>query len=182
MSSGARTLLGRNTSLASRQAVYETADGVEVESTEQYELSRRRVLFEDVLLVTYHRETGWPVVVANIFVFLVFFMIGGSIIAANGSVPAALIVAAFGVPSLLLILVRLTLKVDVVTLFGRRSKAAIRFPFRKQRARETYGHLCARARQIQDQIASENRGFEATPAEEPPPPPPGPILTTVNLP
>lgn len=178
MSANQRTLLGRSASVAERQMVYESSDGLEVESIEQYERSRLMVLFEDVILVTYHREIGWPMVVLNVAVASLFFLIGGLIFAANSSVVVAAIFAAFGVPSLVLILVRLARQVDVISVFGRRSKAVIRFPYRKQRARETYGHLCARARQIQEQIASENAGFEtASPPEEPPAPPFDPVLT-----
>ena len=182
MSAPGRTLLGRNTMVASRMAVYESADGLDVESTEQYEVSRRRVLFEDVVLITFHRETGWAFVLINAFIAFVFFLIGGSIFGANAPPLVALIFAMIGVPSLIFILLRLAMKVDVVTVFGRRSRAVIRFPYRKQRAREVYGRLCARTRQVQEQIATENAGFEAPPPGEAPPLPPGPILSTVNLP
>lgn len=177
MSAGERTFLGRNAGVAERQTIYESADGLEVDSIEQYERSRLMVLFEDIVLVTYHREVGWPMVVLNAALASVFFLIGGLIFAANGSVVVAAIFAAVGVPSLVLIMVRLARQVDVISVFGRRSKAVIRFPYRKRRARETYGHLCARARQIQEQIASENAGYETARAEEPPAPPSGPVLT-----
>src|SRR5439155_26123682 len=137
--SESRKLLGRNAGLASRQSIYETPDALEIESVEQYEVSCRRVLFEDVLLVTYHRETGWGIVVANLFIFLVFFLISGLIYSGSGAIPATLIAAALGVPSLLLVFIRLILKVDVVSVFGRRSKAVLRYAYRKRRARETYG-------------------------------------------
>ncbi|MEK6376154.1 MAG: hypothetical protein AABO58_26060 [Acidobacteriota bacterium] len=177
MSAGQRTLLGRNTGVAERQTVYESADGLEIESIEQYERSRAMVLFEDVVLVTYHRELGWPMVVLNAALASVFFLIGGLIFAANSSMAVAAIFAAFGIPSLVLIIVRLARQVDVISVFGRRSKAVIRFPYRKRRAREIYGHLCARTRQIQEQIGSENAGYETARAEEPPAPPSGPVLT-----
>ena len=164
--------------MASRVAVYESADGLDVESTEHYEVFRRRVLFEDVLLVTYHRETGWPYILAHAFIAFIFFFIGGMIFAANASVVAAAIFAAIGLPSLALILARLALKVDVVTVFGRRSKATIRFPWRKRRAREAYGRICSRVRQVQQQVGAENPEAEVAPAYELPP---RPILSTVNL-
>ena len=40
-----RTLLGRNIGFGLRENVYETDDGIEVSATDQYELSRKRVLF-----------------------------------------------------------------------------------------------------------------------------------------
>lgn len=172
MSAAARTLLGRSATLVARERVFEMPDGLEVESAEQYELTRKRVLFEDVVLITYHREAGLGFISVHALVVLFFFGMGAIIFAANGSLIAAAILAAFGIPSLLMILLRAALKVDVVTVFGRRSKAVIRFPYRKRRAREAYGHLCARTRQIQEQIAAESRGPEAPPEEELPPAPP----------
>jgi len=186
MSTAQRKLLTRSATMASRVAIYESADGLDVESTEQYEVFRRRVLFEDVVLVTYHREMGWPFVLAHAFIAFVFFFIGGTIFAANASSTAAAIFAALGMPSLALILFRVALKVDVVTVFGRRSKATIRFPWRKRRAREAYGRICARVRQVQQQVGVENRepdvAPQPAPPEEMPPLPPRPILSTVNLP
>ena len=186
MTAAERKLLSRSATMASRVAVYESADGLDVESTEHYEVFRRRVLFEDVLLVTYHREMGWGFIAAHAFIALVFFLIGGTIFAANASVVAAAIFAAIGIPSLALILARVALKVDVVTVFGRRSKATIRFPWRKRRAREAYGRICSRVRQVQQQVGAENPEAEvapqAAPPTEMPPLPPRPILSTVNLP
>jgi hypothetical protein len=60
--------------------------------------------------------------------------------------PAALFFAVFGFPALVAFLARLLLGVDVVTIFGRRSKASIRFTWRKRRAREVYGVICAAVR------------------------------------
>jgi len=107
-------------------------------------------------------------------------MIAGSIFASNASLVAALIFAAIGTPSLVLLLSRLITKVDVVTVFGRRSKAVIRFPGKKRRAREVYGRICARVRQVQQQLAAENpEPGPATPAPPEsfaPPMPPEPAL------
>ena len=49
MSAAPRKLLTRGASLASRTAVYETAEGLEVESKEQYDTVHRRVLYEDAV-------------------------------------------------------------------------------------------------------------------------------------
>jgi len=168
MTEGWRRLLGRNATIASRQAVYEIEDGIEVDSTEQYELSRRRVLFEDVVLITYHREIGWPHMLANGFVLLVVLVVVGSIVGSNGPASAAIITALFGLPSLVLIIIRLILKLDVVTVFGRRSKARIRFAYQKREGRQVYARLCSRTREVQDRIAGVAPSPEAPPVEEAP--------------
>jgi hypothetical protein len=163
--------------MAGRSSIYETADGLEIEANEQYETLQRRVLFEDVVLVTFHRETGWPYVLAHGAIALVFLLIAGLLFAAAAPLGVTLLFTALGAPSLALLIVRMIVKVDVVTVFGRRSKAVIRFPWHKRRAREVYGRICARTRQVQAQIAAGQRD-EATPASESiaPPLPPEPAL------
>ena len=60
---------------------------------------------------------------------------------------------------------------DVVTVFGRRSKAVLRFgSFRKQRAREVYGHVCAAVRRGQSAIVTQEAPAPALPPDVPMPP------------
>ena len=53
-----RRRLGKFATVVSREFVYETADGIEIESRDQYDVARKKVLYEEVLLVTFHREMG----------------------------------------------------------------------------------------------------------------------------
>jgi hypothetical protein len=146
---GKRKLLGRNVGAMSREVVFETADAIESESREGYEVTRRRVLFEEVLLVTIHRElgTGYFVIV------LLMTLILGSIAIVfqfGAHVPAAAIVfAVLAMPFLIALVIRLIWKLDIVNVFGRRSKAMMRFSIRKRRAREVYGRICSRALEVQ---------------------------------
>jgi hypothetical protein len=166
-----RKLLGRWNGVATRQAIYEVADGLEVDEVDNFETQRRRVLYEDVLYVTHHREVGvaFPVVTACL---ALSFFFGGAVTYANGSTPGALIVAAFGLPFAAASIVRMLFGVDIVTIFGRRSRARIRYAFSKKKARQVYGQICARVRQAQAQVARELREQEA--AIPPPPNLPGP--------
>jgi hypothetical protein len=161
-----RKLLGRNTGIASRQSIYEVADGLEIDEIDNFEMLRRRVLYEDVLYVTRHREVGVAFPVVTACVALSFFF-GGAVAYANGSTPAALSIAAFGLPFAVASIVRMIFGVDIVTIFGRRSRARIRYPFRKTKARQVYGQICARVRQVQAQLARQLRDQEAA---APPPP------------
>jgi hypothetical protein len=149
MTSPPRKVLGRNAGVMSRQTVYETPDAVEVESREGYEVTRKRVLFEEVLLVTIHRAVGLPFVIVTALAtsffggFALMFLLGAH-------VPGVAIT--FGIlasPFLIVCVLRLILKLDIVTVFGRRSKAVMRFSFRKRRAREVYGRICARTIEVQ---------------------------------
>lgn len=151
-----RTLLGTESGIASRQRVYETEDGIIVEATDQYELTRKSVLFEDVMLVTYHREIGWAYVLVLSAIAFVFFAIAGTAYASGAPLAVTGTIAAIAAVVVIPIVVRLILKVDVVSIFGRRSRAAVHFSFRKQRARELYGRICSRTRQAQRVIQPES--------------------------
>jgi len=169
-----RKTLGRNTTFGTRERVFETDEGIEVESTDQYELTRKRVLFEDIVLVTIHREVGWAFLLANGLLVTVFLIIAFVTYFASGRDFSAMIIAAFAVPSAIALAIRLFFKVSVVSVFGRRSRAKVRFLFSERRARELYGHLCARARQIQREIEEENvipESAESHPQPFPAPPP-----------
>lgn len=168
-----RTRLSRWATLSTREAVYQTPDGIEVDSSEQFELIRRRVLFEDVRLVTYHRQRGVAYLLAT-GILALFFIVLGAFVASIGAeswgaaaiffMMAFLALTAFGL--------RLVLGVEVITIFGRRSKAVIRFTFRKQRAREVYGTICAAVRNAQRVRPATSPGSAAQPlpADVPLPP------------
>lgn len=141
--SEARTLIGTSHSFGSGAAVYQVHDGLEIQSHEQYEVVLRRVLFHDVLMVSIHREVGalYLILTGSIAVF--FLGIGG-VIARVGveTWPIASFFGVIGAPALIAFLVRLFLGVDVVTIFGKRSKATVRFTWRKKRARLMYDAIC----------------------------------------
>ena len=145
-----RKVLGRSRTLGSRATIYQGADALEIEVNEQYEVVEKRVLYDDVLMVTLHREKGVFYLILTALLALFFLGIGILIISINvDGWPAALIFGLFGLPFLIAFLTRLLLGVDVVTVFGRRSKTDLRFALRKQRAREAYGTICAAVRNAQ---------------------------------
>jgi hypothetical protein len=169
-----RKRLCRTSSLASREFVYQTADGIEVDTAEQFDLVRRRVLFEDVRLVTFHRRRGFAFLLVT-GLFAGFFIFFGGLIASlggNGSFEGAATFFAMAAPFLIAFFLRVIFGVDVITVFGRRSKAVIRFSFRKQRARTLYGEICAAARAAQRVRPATMPGANANPlASEVPMPP-----------
>lgn len=177
MSNGARRLLGRSSSLFSRESVWQIADGLEIESSEQYEIVRRQVLFHDVLFVTFHRMYGAGYLIATGIASLFFVGIAMLIISVGGTDAwqGALVMLALGLPAIVAFVLRLMFRLDVITVFGRRSKAAIRFRLRKERARQLYAQICAAVKSAQDRMAREIAAEEATAppaAEELPPMPP----------
>jgi hypothetical protein len=147
-----RKLLGRNAGVMLRETVYETADAIESESHEGYEVTRKRVLFEEVLLVTMHREVGLPYVITM-----------------GVAEPAfAITFGILALPFFIGCAIRLVLKLDYVSVFGRRSKAAMRFSLRKRRAREVYGRICSRALEVQRAMVERQATVDIAPPPLPP--------------
>jgi len=145
-----RKLLGKSRSLGSRAIIYQGVDALEIEVNEQYEVVEKRVLFDDVLMVTIHRELGAVYLAVTALIALLFLGIAILIVSIDVDAwPAAIVFGAFGLPALISFLTRLFLGVDIVTVFGRRSKTDLRFALRKQRAREVYGTICAAVRSAQ---------------------------------
>jgi hypothetical protein len=163
--------LGSNAQVFVRERVYEVGDGLEVESSEHYEVIRKRVLYEDVLLITYHREAGIWFIVLSGLVGAFFLFIGVIVVISTRSssaLPFGVLWLAMASPFFLAATLRAILRVDVISVFGRRSKAVLRFSFRKKRAREVYGRILARARQIQRSLERELAEEAAAPVPMPP--------------
>ncbi|MEO8033961.1 MAG: hypothetical protein ABI837_05970 [Acidobacteriota bacterium] len=159
-----RRLIGKNARITTRERIYETDEAVEVEMRDQYDVSRKRVLFDEVLLVTYHRTLGLSFLFVCAVGAVVFFGLGLFLLSSQQPV-AAWVCSGVAVPFLLAGALRMILKLDFVTVFGRRSKAVMRFPFRKKRAHELYGHLCARTRTVQQRNARHTEEAPVGPAQ-----------------
>ncbi len=171
MTPAPRNQIGRNVGAMTREAIFETDDAIEVESREGYEVTRKRVLYEEVLLVTFHRTLGVPYVITMAVMTL---LLGGSALIFLLGAHEPGVAIGFGIvalPFFIALVVRVALKLDFVTVFGRRSKAVLRFAVRKQRAREVYGRICSRTMEVQRAMA-EPEPPAAIAAEELPPAPP----------
>jgi hypothetical protein len=166
-----RHYLGKVSGFGHVQRVYQTREAIEVDEQEGYDVVRKRVFYDDVLLVTYHRFIGRGFVIA--------MAILGSGIAALailiGREPTAdatriaWIFAALAAPFFVALALRVALKVDVVTVYGRRTKARIYFWARKGRARKVFNQVCRAVKETQARVARE---LAAAP---PPAPVPGPV-------
>ena len=168
-----RTRIGRNNDFATRQIVYRTPLGIEVDELDHFEIMRRRVFYDDVLLVTYHRQHSGGFIAFLAITMLIFGMLA---VVSISVPPLAITLGAVAAAALLLGLIRLATQVDVVTVFGRRSKASVRFPYRKSYARKIYNEICANTAAAQRKVAHEIAANEpppepAIPPEEMPPMP-----------
>ena len=164
MAAPERVLLGKVSSLSSRQKVFRTPDAIEVEETEGYDLTRRRVWFDEVLLVTYHREVGWAFVVTMLVFSTLFGLPALVAVALSRSLASAVAFVILAMPFIVALVLRLALRLDVVTIYGRRTKARMHFWFRKARARQVYQQVTRLARDRQP------RSRAAVPARPPMPP------------
>jgi len=182
MTDAKRRRIGSWNDVATRQVVYETDLGVEVDELDHFEIIRRRVFFDDVLLVTYHKEVG-PSFVVMMAIFTAGFIALAFV--SRELVPLASSFAALAALTLILGVARLMMKVDVITIFGRRSKAAIRYAYRKAFARRIFENICANAAAAQQRRAEELASIEP-PApvveEEPPLPPPDDVTAAAPPP
>jgi hypothetical protein len=149
-----RHYLGKASAVALRQRVYRTRECLEVDEIDGYDVVRKRVFFDEVLLVTYHRFLGLPFVVAMGAFTLLFGVT--ALLLARTEPSLGLFFALFLVaPFLVALVLRLILKVDAITVYGKRSKAQVHFPFRKSRARGVYVQLCRAVREHQERLQRE---------------------------
>jgi hypothetical protein len=161
-----RSPLGANRGLFSNVRVYRTADAIEFDTLEGYDVVRRSVLLDEVLLVTYHRAFGWPLFVGSALAVPVLGLIS-AVIAIDEPRVAAGFFAVCGLPLVVVAALRLALRLDVVTVYGVRSKVSLSFWFRKRRARDVFSLVCRLARERQRQRPAPRRA----PASVPPAPP-----------
>jgi hypothetical protein len=160
------------TRLAGFRRVFEIEDALEVDENSFVEIERTRVYFDDVIGLMYHREFGVVFLIAMGFVSLLVLVGLGSLATLDREVlPVVIITGIFGLPFLTGFILRLIFRVDVITVYGRRTMARIKFSFRKGRAREIYRDLALKIRERQEKAAAAQAPPPA-PQELPMPPSP----------
>jgi hypothetical protein len=168
--------------ISSRQHVYAVDGALEIDEYDGYEVTRRRVFNDDILLVTHHSVWGKAFMIitglATAFFTWIAFAIA-TLPASESQVVGFVFFLFTGMPFALAFLIRLVLRLDVVTVFGRRTKAIMRFALRKGRAREVFRLICERARAAQPPPAVEPGEGTAEPnvASDGPLAPPAPPAT-----
>lgn len=143
-----RSYLGSAHNLAERVRVYWTEKGLEVDSSEGYEIRRTRVFFDEVLLVTLHSQLGGGLSWLSLGLAVLFGLL--SIILASTSEPAAsraMMWAALGLA--VLGAVFFVMPQWVVTVFGRRTRARLKFRLRERKARDIFARICQAADEAQ---------------------------------
>ena len=124
--------------------------------------------------MTYHREVGWAFVVVMVVLLGIFGLPALlMLVATAGDRAAAVAVAVYFaialLPFVVALVLRLALRLDVVTVYGRRTKAQMHFWFRKARARQAYQQI--------SRLAGERQQRARRPlGVRPPAPPSAPSL------
>jgi len=144
-----RKLLGTASNLATRVRVYLAEDAVEIDEIEGYSGTRKRVLFDEVLLVTLDRRRRLGTIAILAAVSLVLLSPCLLIAATKQDLNFGLIWTAIVSPAWIALLVHLAFGVDQVTVFGKRTVAQMRFAVRKRRGREVFALLRARVGEVQ---------------------------------
>lgn len=139
-----RRFLGRYNNLVTRHAVYASDSAIEIDEQDNFEIVRKRVFFDDVLLVTRHDRINLLAVISSLG-FGAFLMLFAMIVGSAGGWTFGVFAAIFLINGL----VRIQVKESIITVFGRRSKARIRFQFRRGRAKRLYEEICALVRAAQ---------------------------------
>ncbi|HEY0782718.1 MAG TPA: hypothetical protein VGE98_09705 [Thermoanaerobaculia bacterium] len=154
-----RQRIGAAASLAERVRVDRTADALEVDTSTSFEISRRRVFFDEIVLVLLHRRRFHPLLVL-VAVFLLLACVG-AVLAKEYWVLIPLVV--------LLACVLLGPPAWTVTAYGRRTFARMRYGLRKGKARAIYDEICRRAAEAQAELAArlETERQAAAQAAEP---------------
>jgi hypothetical protein len=145
----ARELLGRTRQWGGRVRVYDTGPALEIDESEDYRIRRRRLFYDEILLVTHHRRTDWPGIVVSLVLAGLFGLLAAAV-ARNETTAALVLFAITGVPFILWGASRIAFKIDFVTVFGKRTQARMRFFMRKRRAREVFDRVCRKAREQQE--------------------------------
>jgi uncharacterized membrane protein len=141
-----REKLGRRVAFSHREYVYAARDCFEIDEVEGYDVTRKRVFYDDVVLVTRHRFRPWAPIVLSGLLSLLAGLFAFSLHREVGR--------AFGFTLFALTLALVTLTVllvavggDAVTVQGKRTQARMDFVLRRGRALEVYRRACRLARQ-----------------------------------
>ncbi|HVE40120.1 MAG TPA: hypothetical protein VNM14_09550 [Planctomycetota bacterium] len=170
-----REFLGNDYSSFVRRKVFLLIDALETDEYLFIRIERTRVYFDDVLAITRHQQRGiGGLVTTGILTFLFAAWSFGSFLDAGtperrvGGFILLFIAAIFGIVMIL----RLAVPVDIISVFGRRTNSRVRFWLRKQRAQEIYTRLIEQIQARQQKAAAAMPPPPAPPEVPMPPPPP----------
>lgn len=137
-----RRLLNRHGGVISVYRIFLVDDGLEIDEVTPVEITRRRVYFDEVLALTYHQRIG-KAFLAVTLIFMSLMLVPGlaAVLTSSNAAGGLWVSLALASPFVLAILFRVIVHQDVITVFGRRGRAELRFSLRKGMARRTWAEL-----------------------------------------
>ncbi|MEA2560988.1 MAG: hypothetical protein QOH06_2492 [Acidobacteriota bacterium] len=145
-----RRYLGRAQTLSERVRTYWTDEALEVDRADNYEIRRRRVFFDEILLVTLHSTRGVLVSILPLFLALFFVIMALALRDEPDASRVFWLLAAFFVASAVGAALA---PVWVVTVYGKRTRARMHFRMRQRKAREVYAEIAQAAADAQRALA-----------------------------
>ena len=147
-----RVPLGRQRGLWQQQRIYRSRDYLEVDGMDGYDVTRRRIFYDEIVLVTLHSAAGWALAVAGGLLALLCGLLGYLLRSVAWPLAAppllcCLVCVAF-------VALRIARPVQTVTVFGKRTRAPMSFWPNTARAREVYLLVCRLAQERQTQTAA----------------------------
>jgi hypothetical protein len=165
-----RIHVGGSRRMGVRYRIYRTENALEIDEIEDNEIRRTRLFYDEVLLVTRHRAVPWmQVVVASVLLLLTAAF---SVLASMGPPHDGRMLgftALFWGPMLLAVILLAVVQVDVVTIYGKRTRARLEFFLRKGRAAQVFQQICRDANDHQARLRREVAAAAPQPAVERPP-------------
>lgn len=146
-----RRLLGKAHSWTERVRVFWTDEALEVDYADNYEIRRRRVFFDEILLVTLHSSRGGVLPWVLALLAAPFGLLALAFSGETGNAGLVFLAMAAALAGLA-VMVGL-LPVWVVTAFGKRTRARMSFRMREGRARAVYADICRAAGEAQRALA-----------------------------
>ena len=140
-----RVFLGRTIQMSEREHVYLVDDAVEVDQVDGYEVTRRRVFFNDIEAVTIHqRRQVASIIGSGLMVGLCLFILFAITINENDARVGVIVMSIITLPFVVLFLRMLLVPARIIQVFGTRTKATMRFSFRVKRAERVFQQICDR--------------------------------------
>ena len=75
--------MGKNRNLYGTTRVYLIENGLEIDENDHHQITRKRVFFDDVLMITRHKYIAWLLVVFLAGMGLIFLLTGISMLTRN---------------------------------------------------------------------------------------------------
>jgi hypothetical protein len=144
-----RLLLGTNNKFGSRTRIYLTDAAIEVDELDGYTGTRKRVLFDEVLLVTYDQRRRGLIVATALLSLAISAGIAAVLFTARAPIATYLIPSAVSMPFLIVLIYHLAFGANCITVFGKRTTAQ-GFTLGRRRAQTIFNLLQKRVAEVQE--------------------------------